>query len=76
MIKSSEQFNEQHPIGTPVNYYPVIGVPNCTPTKTRSKAWTMYSGEHVVMIEGKSGCVSLQAIEVKEIASTKGEVSE
>lgn len=59
---TAEQFNKLYPIGTAVNYHPVIGRENHTPTKTRSSAWTLPSGQHVVMVEGRAGGVALEAI--------------
>lgn len=70
---TAKEFNELYSIGQPVIYHPVIGEPDGFKTKTRSMAWSlrMVRGcKSVVMVEGKSGCVSLEAIEVVEV---KGE---
>jgi hypothetical protein len=61
---SVEEFNQLFEPGTPVKYHPVIGQPFALPTKTRSEAWEMDSGQLVVQVEGKSGCVSLAAITI------------
>lgn len=61
---TAKEFNALYCIGTRVNYHPIISQPEHTKTKTRSNAWTLAGGQHVVQIEGKSGCVSLDAISI------------
>jgi hypothetical protein len=63
--KKCREFNDQHPIGTPVTYRPLRGSDeNILATATRSEAWALPSGEAVVMVERKTGGVSLDHIEV------------
>jgi len=61
---TAKEFNRLYGVGTSVQYHPTIGDPKHTNTKTRSDAWTLPGGQHVVQIEGKSGCVSLDAITI------------
>ncbi len=63
---TAEEFNEQFPIGSPVNYHPVIGRPVYEQRWTRSKAWTLPNDEPVVQLEGKSGCVAIEAISARD----------
>jgi len=67
-------WNNNYPIGTKVRYYSIIGEPEYIETETRSEAWEFPSGEPVVQVEGKSGCVSLRTIEPLEIVSLKEEL--
>ena len=60
---TAAQFNKKYPVGTPVKYHPVIGRPEHWETETRSTAWTLPSGHVVVQIKGRSGSVSINAIE-------------
>lgn len=63
--KRCREFNEQHPVGTPVTYHPRKGSnENTLATATRSKAWALPSGQAVVTVEGKTGGVLLEHIEV------------
>lgn len=58
-------FNNNHPVGSSVIYHPVIGSDeDRKPSKTRSVAWVLGCGEPVVCIDGQTGGVSLDAIEV------------
>lgn len=60
-------FNDANPVGTPVKYHPVIGSDEgVQETRTRSEAWTLSNGEPLVMVEGQTGGVSLDAVEVSE----------
>lgn len=56
----AEQFNRGNPIGTKVKYSAIVGRESeyDVISETRSEAWAI-SGEAVVMITGKAGCVSL-----------------
>lgn len=58
-------WNHKNPVGTLVKYSSVIGVETQWDVvgKTRSEAWQV-CGEAVVMIEGKSGGVSLRHLTV------------
>jgi hypothetical protein len=61
---TAEEFNEQYGIGTSVNYHPVIGEVEHQKTRTRSEAWSLWSGEPVIKVNGIVGCVSLHAISI------------
>lgn len=62
---TAAKWNETHPVGTPVTYFPVRGrFDNGRETKTRSEAWELGGGHPVVMVEGVSGGVSLEHLHV------------
>lgn len=62
---SAEEFNQQYPIGTHVTYFPVTGrLSGESRTTTRSKAWTLESGQVLVLIEGKTGGVHIDNVVV------------
>lgn len=64
---TADQWNRAHPVGTPVRYFPVLPQrPGIEPldTKTRSEAWTLCSGHVVVAVEGRSGGVAVDHLEV------------
>jgi len=56
---TAEQFNQLHPIGTAFRYYSIAGVSEYIETKTRSECWELGDGHPVVLIQGKSGGVSI-----------------
>lgn len=60
--KLVDQWNEQHPIGTDVTFSDALTDPE--KSKTRSAAWLMGGHTAVVLIEGRSGCVSLDCLKV------------
>ena len=57
---AAEDFNRKKPVGTKVKYSSIIGRESEYDVigETRSEAWAV-SGEAVVLITGKAGCVSL-----------------
>lgn len=61
-------WNEAHPIGTPVRYWPGVKTGDGLVSRTRSAAWTlsMSLGEAaaVVLVEDCAGCIWLAHIEV------------
>lgn len=64
---TAAQWNEQHPVGTAVRYWPIWPPIESVPavdTRTRSEAWHLGDGTTVVMIEGRTGGVALSHIEV------------
>lgn len=56
---TAERFNAETPIGTPLRYYPIAGHSEFVETKTRSEAWELGNGAPVVLVEGRSGGVSI-----------------
>jgi hypothetical protein len=74
MDLTSDQWNERHPIGTPVIAYPgirpeyaaEIGSTSCPRlvTRTRSRAWNLGHGEPVVSVDGYAGGISLEHIDL------------
>lgn len=60
---TAREFNEKHRVGQSVRYYSVIGDPAFVETRTRSMAATLSSGQPVVLVEGRTGYVALEAIE-------------
>jgi hypothetical protein len=63
----ARSFSTRAPIGTPCVYYPLKPfVPSeAEQTRIRSKAWVLGHGAVVVMIEGRSGGVSIEHIVVE-----------
>lgn len=57
---TADQWNERHPIGTPVIVTRDLGEEQRT--VTRSSAWTLGSGHPVVMVVGISGGYSLERV--------------
>lgn len=55
---NAEAFNNRIPLGSIVDYFPVLHGSNPTRTITQSNAWDDSAGQPVVMIKGKSGYVS------------------
>lgn len=55
-----EQFNEKYPVGTPVHYKDDFG--ELHETTTRSEAWKLGHGDAVVMLQGRTGGVSLDRV--------------
>lgn len=55
-------WNELYPIGTQVEYHPIIGDPEHRITRTRSAAYVLSGHTAVVFVEGISGCVALEAV--------------
>ena len=66
MDESTEQkartFTDLFPVGTPVEYLPVIGRSESRKTQIRSEAWVLGSGEVVVKVEGIASGVSIKHI--------------
>lgn len=60
-----DEWNERHPVGTPVDYQPVRNVHEWEHTKTRSAAWALGDGTPVVMVEGRSGGVALSHLSIR-----------
>lgn len=76
---TASEFNERYSVGTSVRYHSVIGESEYRETATRSEAWTTDSGHGVVMVTGKAGYVSLEAITIDpevETYSSLGRVIE
>lgn len=58
-------WNESHPLGTPVIYHPIIGDnEGRRETETTSDAFVLAGHTVCVFVQGVSGCVALEAIEV------------
>ncbi|MGA5819706.1 hypothetical protein ACPC54_17830 [Kitasatospora sp. NPDC094028] len=71
---TAEQFNERHPIGTPVTAYPGIRPEYAAQTgltcrrletRTRSVAWNLGHGEPVVLVDDYAGGISLGHIDLR-----------
>jgi hypothetical protein len=62
-----DEWNRTHPMGCDVWYHPVIGEPGCSKYPTREMAAYVLGGHTaVVFLEGKSGCVALDALTDEE----------
>ncbi len=57
------EWNESHPIGTKVFYWPGIREGPGIPSETRSTAWDL-CGSPVVMLKGRAGGIALTHVEV------------
>jgi hypothetical protein len=55
-------WNRRHGVGALVKYHRIIGEGEGVATKTRSEAWVLSGHTAVVMVEGVSGCVALEAV--------------
>ncbi|MEX3960116.1 hypothetical protein [Trinickia sp. EG282A] len=55
-------WNRRHGVGALVKYHRIIGEGEGVATKTRSEAWVSSGHTAVVMVEGVSGCVVLEAV--------------
>jgi len=62
MQRRCDDFNADHPAGTVVFYHPVIGEPECQMLKVRGDAYVLSGHTPVVFLEGKAGCVALDAL--------------
>jgi hypothetical protein len=60
-------WNSGHPVGTEVEYHPIIGEEAHRVTKTRSEAYVMSGHTAVIFVEGHSGCVALEAVRAREL---------
>jgi hypothetical protein len=59
-----QQWNALVPIGTEVRYYPLAMESEHSVTKTRSEAWILGHGAAVVLVEGKSGGVAIDHLQI------------
>ena len=57
----TDRWNEWVPIGSAVEFHPVIGEPECRERTTRTEASVFPSDVAVVWLNGESGCVTLLA---------------
>ncbi len=65
--KKCREWNMRYPIGSPFRYEEIVGIPtehDIAMTRTRSEAWTLGHGEVVVLVHGKSSCVSVDHLTV------------
>lgn len=64
---NANEWNEKHPIGTHVRYWPILPAVKSAPpvdTQTRSDAWELGDGTPVVLVKGRTGGVHLGHLEV------------
>jgi ribA/ribD-fused uncharacterized protein len=65
---TAEIWNEKHPIGTKVRYFPIKGIKEYeneyVDSETRSEAWTLGHGAPIVKIVGIAGGVSLEHLQI------------
>ena len=60
---TAEEFNEQHPVGTPVRYWPGVRRGEGRESVTRSIAWELSHGTPLVSVEGYAGGIALTHVE-------------
>lgn len=68
--READTFNEQHPIATPVRYWPALREGEGRPSQTRSPAWALSSGVAVVSVEGYAGGIALSHVQVTELGGS------
>ena len=64
---TAEEFNAKYPIGSLCHYFPIKGEPSHQVTKTRSEAWALGHGDVVVAVEGRTGGVLIDHLEMREV---------
>lgn len=64
-MMDGRRFNDQYPIGTAMDYAPVMGAAKTEPVTVESRAWMLTTGELVVMVSGRTGCVSTNHLTAK-----------
>ena len=64
---TSAEWNSAYPIGTLVRYWPVMPKREgeAIDTTTRSEAWMLGHGKHVVLVKGIAGGVLLSHLELR-----------
>jgi hypothetical protein len=62
------EFNARYPVGTEVEYHPVIGEPEHSIYVTCHQAEVLSGHTAIIWLKGKSGCVALDAIVPTEIS--------
>ena len=67
--KAVARFNRDHPIGTPVRFWPGVRSGEGRPSRTRSQAQILSGHTPVVWVEGYAGCIALTHVEPVEVAS-------
>lgn len=60
---SVEQFNARFPVGALFRYYPIQGQSECCQVVTRSEAWALGHGAAVVLVNDRTGGVSVEHLE-------------
>lgn len=60
---TAEDWNQNHPVGTPVRAYPGTRTAEPTLTRTRSRAWTLGHGAAVVAVAGQAGGILLSHVD-------------
>jgi hypothetical protein len=61
LTERCRQWNASYPIGTTIEYHPIIGEPEHRIRTTRSEAQVLSGHTAVVWLNGESGCVALDA---------------
>jgi hypothetical protein len=65
VVMTAEEWNFRYPPGTEVLYYPLRGREDYVMTRTRSEAWELGDGTPVVLVEGKTGGISLEHLRIE-----------
>jgi hypothetical protein len=61
LARQCDSWNARVPVGSEVEYHPVIGRPEHRVRKTRSAAFILSGHTVCVFLEGESGCVAVDA---------------
>lgn len=59
--RACHEWNRQNPVGTTVEYYPIIGDRHFRVHQTSSEAYVMSGHTAVVHLIGVAGCVAIEA---------------
>ncbi len=73
--EAAAAFNQKHPQGTPVLFWPGIRLDAPLKSRTRGEAWALPSGEPVVRVQGRAGGIALSHIEVIAVRTERELVS-
>lgn len=65
-------FNQKHPPGTPVRFWPGTRADEPLTSRTRGPAWVLPSGEAVIRVQGRPGGVALSHVEVVAVRAAAG----
>lgn len=61
---AADRFNDRHPVGTPVRYWPGARLGEGRESKTRTPAWLVGGHTACVSVEGYPGGIALTHVDV------------
>jgi NTP pyrophosphatase (non-canonical NTP hydrolase) len=66
-----KDWNNRYPAGTPVTY--TLDDGRMVETTTRSEAWRLADGSAVILVDGQSGAVAFERVDLREVAKDETE---